>query len=289
MDANVLPPDQNLSEKQLKFGYWFVTHKLQLKRGLEFALMAVSAGLFLFTIAMLVKLFLVEDTAFRAMQRQASQNLVNPAVIAARVPKPLSVKTSAALEGGKGTSDAYAEITNPNKDSWASWTGQFSAQGATTTPRREFILPGETKPVVDLGIESPRLTGLKYEIRDLAWHRVDRHDIPDYAAYRDNRLRFDIKDVVFTSAPSPDGKSTVSRVSFTVVNGSAYNYWTVRFIARLYRGTSIAAVNTVELQAMKTGETRKVEMAWVQDLQAISKPEVIPDVNILDLSVYMPQ
>jgi hypothetical protein len=289
MQPDILPPGENITEKQLKLGYWFVTHKLKLRKWLVISLIVPSVALWLFAIGMVVKLYLVDYNHFRQMEREMPLDLVNPYALEAAQPKALSVKPVQTFEGTRGATDAVVEVTNPNKNFWATWSGRFVATGATTTAKTEFILPGETKQVMDLGIESPAPSNVRYDLRDVAWHKIDRHLIPDYDEYRDNRLRFEIKDVAWSSAASADGSETITRVTFTVTNRSAYSFWSVRFLADLYRGTALAAVNSVELAEFETGQTRTVEMVWVQDLKAISKVEITPEVNILDENVRMPQ
>ncbi len=290
MDPNVLPKDEHMTEKQLRFGYWFVTHKLQMRQAVTVMLFVLCVGFLLFTVGMLVKLYLLEDASSRALERSAAQSLVNPNAIKAALPKALTVKPAEVLDGGQGRFDTSVRVTNANDDFWAEWDGRFAADGATTTAKTNFILPGETKQFVDLGIDSAtRLRNVRYEMGNLRWHRINRHEIPDYVRFHDTRINLDIQNVAFTSTPSLDGKSVISRVSFSVTNRSSYSYWSIRFLVNLFRGTSLTAVNAVDLQQLATGQTRQVEVVWVQDLAAISKVEVIPEINIFDSQVYMAQ
>jgi hypothetical protein len=290
MDPNVLPSNEHLSEKQLKFGYWYVTHKLQIKKWFTFSLLVAAAFLWIFTIGMLVKLYLIDYPRQLELERALPQSLVNPYAIEAAQPKQLQNKPVQVFEGSKGATDVTTEVVNPNEDFWATWSGRFSAEGATTTWKMEYILPSESKEIADLGLEAPGgLRAPRYEMRDLSWHKVDRHQIADYKKFFAERQRFDIQNITFSSETSADNTETVSRVSFDVTNRSAWSYWSVKFVVNLYRGTTLAGVNTVELEQFETGETRRVVLIWVQDLQAISKVEVIPQVNILEPSSYMSQ
>jgi hypothetical protein len=290
MDPNVLPSNEHLSEKQLKFGYWYVTHKLQIKKWFTFSLLVAAAFLWIFTIGMLVKLYLIDYPRQLELERALPQSLVNPYAIEAAQPKQLQNKPVQVFEGSKGATDVTTEVVNPNEDFWATWSGRFSAEGATTTWKMEYILPSESKEIADLGLEAPGgLRAPRYEMRDLSWHKVDRHQIADYKKFFAERQRFDIQNITFSSETSADNTETVSRVSFDVTNRSAWSYWSVKFVVNLYRGTTLAGVNTVELEQFETGETRRVVLIWVQDLEAISKVEVIPQVNILEPSSYMSQ
>ena len=290
MDPNVLPSNEHLSEKQLKFGYWYVTHKLQIKKWFTFSLLVAAAFLWIFTIGMLVKLYLIDYPRQLELERALPQSLVNPYAIEAAQPKQIQNKPVQVFEGSKGATDVTTEVVNPNEDFWATWSGRFSAEGATTTWKMEYILPSESKEIADLGLEAPGgLRAPRYEMRDLSWHKVDRHQIADYKKFFAERQRFDIQNITFSSETSADNTETVSRVSFDVTNRSAWSYWSVKFVVNLYRGTTLAGVNTVELEQFETGETRRVVLIWVQDLEAISKVEVIPQVNILEPSYYMSQ
>lgn len=290
MDPNILPPDENITEKQLKFGYWFVTHKLVLRKWFTFALMVVGALLCLFAVGMLVKLYLIDYSGYLKLQQELPVSLVNPAAVQAELPRQLDVKPVTVLQGTNGAQDLMVTVTNPNASWWATWDGRFAAGASSSTAKREYILPGETKEFLDLGEESVAgFAGAKYGISGLVWNKVDKHVIPDYSAYYGERFRFDVSNVAFTSEKSPDGANVVSRASFDVTNNSAYSYWTVKFLVNLYRGDTIVAANSAELSQLETGETRHVDMVWVQDLPAISKVEVIPQVNVLDPNAYMPQ
>lgn len=290
MDPNVLPKDEHMTEKQLRLGYWFVTHKLRMRQALTIALFVVCVGFLFFTAVMLAKLYVFEDAGARALERNLAVSLVSPNAIEAALPKPLVVKPVDVLDAGRGRFDLLVKVTNPNDGFWVEWDGRFLADAATTTVHAAFLLPGESKEFVELGIENPtRPRGARYEMHAFRWHRLNKHEIPDYPRFRDTRLDIDIENVQFTATPALDGKSAISRVSFSVTNRSSYSYWSARFLVRLFRGTALAAVNAVELQQLATGETRQVEVVWVQDLAAISKVDVIPEINIFDPHVYMSQ
>lgn len=288
MDKNILPTDENLSEKQLKFGYWFITHKLQLRKGLIFFLLLVATATLCTSIYIFSKVYLFEDVRYQRVMAQITQPVVNPAAVLAEQPKQLTTAPVQALEGGNATTDVFTEVSNPNMHFWASWTGQFVEQSTTSTQREMFILPGETKEIVDLGlISASQMRSARYQMSNLQWHKINPHELSNYQAFRDNHLQFDIKNIVFNTVPSPDGKSMTSRVTFDVTNSSAYSYWSVQFILNLYRQTSLAAINSVEIQELKSGETRHVEVVWVQDLTAVSKVDILPFVNILDTKAYI--
>ncbi len=281
-----LPPNNRpdtLTEQQLGFGYWYVTHKLQLKAALTVVLVVLCIGFGGFALWGLVKLYLIDDAAYRQMQRDAGLNLVNFSALASA--KPIDVRSVQVFTAGSGKVDAVAMVRNPNAGFSATFTYQFLGEGATPPEQHGFLLPGEEKPLITLGIPvQTAFRSARLEIRDLKWERLDAHAIPDYAAYRAARLGLSAEDVVFTPAPHP---GDTSRVSFTAKNASAYSFWNARFIVLLYRGQSVAAVNAIELSQLRSGESRPASVTWFENVPSVTKTMIIPEVNILDQSVFI--
>ena len=68
-------PD-NLTEKQLKRGYWFVTHKFQLKKALTISLIVLNVGLWGYVIFGLT-VYLIDFKNYQSAMNQLPQNLAN--------------------------------------------------------------------------------------------------------------------------------------------------------------------------------------------------------------------
>ena len=139
--------------------------------------------------------------------------------------------------------------------------------------------------MVTLGIAAPsRLSNARLEVTDIAWQRFDNRLASDYATYLKNRLAIDIVDPTFM----PGKSGSASRVLFTAQNAGAYGYWKVRFVIRLLRGDVVVAVNTVEADALDSGQSRPLVASWFEQITAGTKVDIRPEVNILDQSVFMP-
>lgn len=273
-----------LTEQQLSFGYWYVTHKLQLKAALTVFLILWSVGFGGYAVWGFVKLYLIDYPAYRQMQRESGLTLVNYAAL--ENARALDVRTVQVFDAGAGKVDALALVRNPNPRFSATFIYQFVGEGAAPPERQGFILPGEEKPLISLGIETQtRFRSARLEIRDVQFTRLDAHEIPEYASYRASRLApLTAEDVVLTPAQNP---GEVTRVTFTAKNGGAYSYWTVRYIVLLYRGQSIAAVNAIELSNVLSGETRPASVTWFEQIPSVTKVEVRSEVNILDQNAYI--
>ena len=164
----------------------------------------------------------------------------------------------------------------------------FSAGGSDTTMRRSFILPGETKTLVEVGATIPGgVADARLKIVSRSFYRIDRHAIPDYDAWSKSRLSIVALNPVFTPS-DPSASVPASVTSFTLVNQTAYSYYDVDLVVSVYRGDSLQDVNTLRLDSLKAGESRPVQLYWYQNLQGITRIEVQPSINIFDPGVYQP-
>ncbi len=281
-NLNNTTPD-NLSDKQFEAGSWYVEHKLQLKAALTVFLVVWCVTFGGYALWGVVKLYLIDYPAYRQMQREAGVNFVNFAAL--ENAKPIDVRTVQVFAAGTGKADVVAVIRNPNARFAATFRYQFVGEGATPPELEGFLLPGEEKPLLSLGIATQTaFRSARLEIRDVKWQRLDPHEITDWAAYRNTRLALSGEDVVYTPAQT---QGQISRATFTAKNASAYSYWNVRFVVLLYRGQSIAAVNAIELSDLRSGESRPASVTWFENVPSITKVEVRPEVNILDQSVFI--
>jgi hypothetical protein len=277
---------QNMSDTQLEQAYWYVTHKVLLKKILIITLIVIDAALLLFAGYGLTNYYFLEAGKWDAAVRELAAANFNPEAHRALVPQPLNISAGQVIAGAK-TQDFIAQVNNPNATLGATFTYRFHAGSDSTDSQHGFILPGEQKYVVTLGAKlASRPTGATLELTDLVWRRIDRHKIPDYAKFASDRLDIPITDVLFDPAFQVDAATTVGRTTFSVSNNTGFTYYAARFLIIQFRGTVIGAVNTVTLADLKPRETRLAEVTWFDPLPAISKVQVVPDIDILDPVAY---
>lgn len=286
-----MPPDQNpqnLSEQQLRFGYWFVIHKLLLRKLLIVFLIVVDAALVGFALYGFIDYAFISGPRERAaLAGLARGGLDFHALVVRNAPRPLEV-TSVVLVPGKAMTDAVGRVRNSNREWYAIFDYQFLVSGEATVPRRGFVLPGEEKYIFDLAIAvkgAPR--NARLELRNISWQRVNPHTTPDPAAFLAERLGLDIKDVNYTASLKIDG-GEISRVTFAVENHTAYGFWQAAFNVVLIRGNAIAGANRVVAEGLRSLERRELAATWFEPVGAVSKVEIQPDINIFDPSVYLP-
>jgi hypothetical protein len=285
MPETLVPED--LSEKQLKWGYWFVTHKVLLRRILIVSLIALSAGLLGFSGYGLVSDILNASERERMMKELAA-NQLNRATTESAAPRPLSSGNVQALPSS-GKFDFIAAVKNPNVRHYAHFSYRFVGGDFATPSRRGFILPGEEKLMIELGFASAsRPGGATLEISEVNFDRVDRHSIADWGEYVHEHVNFPISDPAYEQGIEiAEGKPMIGRTSFKIRNATGYGYYDLRVLVLMYKGSAIAAVNSTAFPSFAPGETKEAEVTWYEDYGAISQIKVVPEIDITDQASYM--
>lgn len=277
-----------LTEKQLKFGYWFTTHKGLLRRigyGIFIVADVVLVG---FALYGFVDHFLISWNRDMVLRRDLGRAIFSNEVVQATAPDALLVKQTSVFRSGEGRYDFLAVVQNPNEDWYATFIYQFVSGETVTSEQEGFILPQEEKYVTQFATPfagAPRET--EFRIIDIDWRRVNRRVIRDYAIWKNERLRPIVSNVVHTQNATGLAAG-ISRTSFDVKNPTAFGYWQIGLAVALLRGTTPVAVNYIALDRFESGETRSVDVHWFEPLPSASTVDIRSEVNLFDPSVYLP-
>jgi hypothetical protein len=282
-------------EKEFKRFYrlslWWVEHRALLRRIGLGSFIAFDAVLLLFGGWHLMDAFAVsygaEENAVLRMVAYGQEDL--HAYTKAKGAQPLELDDTRVISIGTSRYDLYTTLMNPNEDWWAEFTYHFDLPGdEDTDSEKGFILPSQQKPVAEFAIESGSpISDAQLVIEHVAWHRVNRHLIPDYTTWADDHLNLLVEDAQFEKETRFDGE-TYGRTTFTIKNDTAYSYYDIGLYVLLLRGSAVVGVNRTTLSTLVTGEETLVTVNWFGTLPSVSQVEVIPELNIFDLSVYKP-
>ena len=284
MPEELIPND--ITEKQLKWGYWFVTHKVMLKKILIVVLIVVNVGLIGYSAYAFIA-DLLQGPERAAQLSELAANGLNPDLVKANAPKPLEVSNVQVL-APQGKYDLVTTLKNDNLNYAAHFTYRFTGTDFATDPAQGFVLPDQEKFLVELGVASPsRPANADIEITDINWQRIDKHVIPDWNDFANQHLNLLVKNTLYDPAVTlPDGK-TIGKTTFDLTNDTGYGYYDVKAIVVMYRGAVIAGVNSTDFPTLAPGETKSGEVTWYEDFGAVSKIVVEPQIDILDNSVYL--
>ncbi|NCN07316.1 hypothetical protein GW933_01340 [Candidatus Falkowbacteria bacterium] len=269
--------NNNFTDKEIKFSYWYVTHKLLLRN---------IFIIFLGVVGFLIWFYVVWQLVFWGLSYSIENNQLRKLVFGGNLalsainqlkPKTLQVGDPIALIGEASRNDYFAEITNNNNDWLATFDYVFNS-GESAIVYKGFSLPLEKKYLMSLGI-ADNVSDLN--ITNIKWQRV-----PNAKNIYAERYQFKIENNNFIASTKADEPGVLN---FDIVNNSAFNYWQVGVQVFLYSGGKVVSVNYLILEQLKTGERRNIQLNWNNKLPRISSMDIIPEVNVFDADNIMPQ
>lgn len=144
---------------------------------------------------------------------------------------------------------------------------------------RTFILPGDTKHVMELNIESPeKITDLKVSFRDFSWQKL-KSDI-----YREPEIK--IKNKIFTFDTERNEYRLIGRVE----NSSPFDFKEVFVqVFLLDESGKVMAMNYTVQGALLSMEEREFIFSWSKNeiSGAIRSERVKGEVNVFDSETFM--
>lgn len=267
----------DLSEKELKFGYWFLTHTEQLRKiliGFIIFICVVVWGLAGYGLVKYLK-DLPQDKAITA-------GIINATVDyesfrQRNQPLGLQISEPEIIYTGKNKYDFVASVYNPNqKRGVVELAYVFRAENFATPTATATILPEQKVYLLSLAnISEWRLSQAKVEIVDLRWQSlVEKIDL--------TASLIDVADISFAAQPVGDGL----KLSFTAKNNLLKNLWEVDFQAVLIGAGGIVGANQLKVENFLAGEKKEIEMNWFERLPKVQSAEIIPLVNIYKSDIY---
>lgn len=278
----------NITDKQLEQNLWVLRHKPQLIKAGTIALLAGNIIIFGWVFFNLGDYLFGRGPKERQNLATQSQSAIPYAELnKALTPASLSVADTLLFGGREDKYDLGAEIANSNEAVWAEFEYQFIGGNFETKPVKDFILPKSRKFLLQLGFDaSARPVNARLVFKSFTWHRLSRHDYPDYEKYKNDHLAMTASEVTFGHSTLSGG--ALNQVAFTLTNFSAYHFWQVPVEIILFRGDQVVGFNLATLEKLRSLEARATTVTWAEGLPAVTRVDVQPDVNILDPGIYMP-
>ena len=274
----------NVSEKDLKTGYWYVTHRVLLRQLFILLLVAVAGGLIFYGGMGLVKYYVVDRAERAAIETDMTKSKLNEKLLAEiNTPLQLQVIGTTVLKTGDNSYDLVTEISNPNQQ-WLARAFDYSfvlADDEKTNVKTDFALPEQNKFVLYLNYQSEKnITDANILIENIQWEKV-----ANYATAAEKFLQFEFANAV-SLASSEAGDDGLAGFRFDIINRSAYNFWEPRFTVLLLKQENLVGVFSVTLDKINAGEKVSVSRNVFQDVPRNVEIQVFPDVNILDSAAF---
>lgn len=273
---------EQLTEQQLKAGYWYITHKIVLRAFFFVILILLNLITWGWIIFSLVKNMAVDFNSFRQWRYDLLYDrYTNQAMVQQKTqPRSIVVNEVRSLPAQNKHLDFFATVTNPN----AGWVGRFQYQFSTAkdkTPLRNgFIMPSEKKILMDLDVDAGAVD--RIILSNIVWERFN-----NYPVFATPRNIFEVTNAVFVPLSNADNVKA-NRATFTVTNNSNFHYYRPRFIVKLLRTGQIIGINTLTIDSLKSNESQNLEARWFEFVPTPDKIEVIPDIDFISPASYLP-
>lgn len=177
-----------------------------------------------------------------------------------------------------------AEIKN-NNERWAvsSLIGQFDLAGQPVLVKG-FLMPQQKKYFLALRQPSSQpVSATSFVIKNITWHRVKPEERDRLNLM--NQLSFD--KINFIPAAILNNRPTPPQVEFNAVNQSAYNFWQVNVQVILYQGQGVADAYVLPVTNWMAGQSRTITFNLTHNINFVSQIIVVPDINLLDDSIFI--
>lgn len=285
---------QNVTEKKLEFGLWYVTHLKQLKNTLAVVTVIALIGIWSYPVYTGVYYLVRGMNEDRAMMANLTQSgFINHEYILSTAPKELIVGGAQTFSSSISNSyDFLTEIRNYNTNRWAEFDYTFFDGNQPIGSGKGYVMPDETKNIYLLFKEMTYRPNNAYvTVNNIVWHKVNKHEIPDWNKYKNERLNVVVNDtsiVPVTSAALGVGE-VLNILEFSAINGTAYNYAGVDFNIMFYRGDNIVGVNKYTMSNFMSGEKKYVKINWPAINGSVDKISIVPEMDIMDDRNYIRQ
>ena len=264
----------NLSEKELKWSYWWLNNIGNFKLFGYTVAFALVGLLWLFVFYSLIM------TAIDWNNELSYKNILNRQpkyqIIANDAPQPFTIGTAIVLNAGQQKYDIVIPIEN-NDSNWIISNLKYKItynDQSETEVKEVIVLPEQKNYLTAFSITSERKPyNINVEIIDQRWRRMAQV----------NALPIDFKITPAKSISTNEGVG--QQIEVDIYNNSLVNYWEIKWLAVGFSGAQPVAIQEVTTDEFVALTSRKVYFSWSNRLPRIDKVEVIPDFNIFDLSL----
>lgn len=287
--GKMVDPITGVTGRQLKAGYWWISHKLLLRK-LLFSLVLLLAVL-------LVGYSIYGWSSYYSYGYWKEKNMVaemieQPVPFSAyhkkNAPQPVQDDGLKVFDSGtkSGWKDLIVPIANPNEKWVAHIDYHFEDGEQTTEPLTDMLLPLQESVIGVLGYApSTTVKSPQFVMDDVSWERIDPHVVEDVQEFISSRLDFAIENIEIKGPGEiEDVKTHV--ISFDLTNNTLQSYWEVPLFVELYRNDRLVGVEQVTVSSLELQQTQHVDLRSFSNERRITDIRVTPKLNIFDESVY---
>lgn len=271
------------NDVNLRLQYWWVNHKLELRRWWVLVLLVLDAFLLIAATTMLLLAASGSAALTRHIPAEA-QRARQPLQLTAR-PHAIAVNGEWGVRNENGNTDFLARLANLNAEWFAeSVTVTFAVDGNDLEETvNTFLMPGEERYVF-LKDQGPLAKGASVTARvsSTTWTRPNSL----FAAQNTN---FSVSGIVLTPLTLITGQGKeASRVTAEVSNDSIFGFWAVGVNVVVLRGDIPLAASTTTIRNFESFDQETITVQWLSRFPAGVRVVVEPYVNAFDEENILP-
>ncbi|MEI8361394.1 MAG: hypothetical protein WCG01_04660 [bacterium] len=278
-----------ISISNLNFGLWWMQNSKNVKQITFFALIAFGGLCWLYTLGNFGYYWAVGMNKDNQMLSEMTQKSVSlHEYVVANAPKPLQVEDLQSVKLNDLV-DLFVPITNPNPLYYAGISYVIESGDQVVYRGTDFVLPGEAKRVLILGLKAADLPGnIRFRIEETAWRRINTFGVKDWSSFRDARINFLVEGANFKSSKDSGLSESLdlSEVEFTITNNTSYNYYALPVQIFLKNFEQVVGLTTSKLDNFKSGEKRTIVINFAGLVSNVDKVEVVPNLDISRKDIY---
>lgn len=280
-------PSGDFPAEEFKLSLWYVKNRVLLYKILVGTLFGFSAIFWSFSLWKWGDFLVFGLVETQKLARESAvtydYTLFHPLVTA----QPLQVEGVKMFSGNAGKIDAVAMVTNPNPRFKVSFDYYFVFGDQKTLAQRGFLLAGETRPIVQLGLDDANYSGDgSLVIENIAWRRISGHEVSDPIAWQKERLNFTISDFQYISKGSALAGDS-SAVQFKLKNDSAYGYVSPKFLIGLFQNQNLEEVVPFEVDKFSPQEIRDVDVRNFPTNLNVTEVQIFSLIDPYNKEVYL--
>lgn len=282
-------PTQEFGAKEFKWAMWYVKNKVLLYKIAVGGLAGMSAVLWVYSLLAWGNYLIFGIFSDQKLYQELTSFYNYGAINSNYAPQGLQVVATNIFQGGVKKYDLVSEVINPNPRFYVGFDYYFTVDGVKTPVQKAFLFPKQDSIIASLGLSSDSYPGgVEIMIENLNWKRITAHRIKDIEQWQNDRLRFEASGLVFTPAqPGSTDAPSANIIQFSLANESSFSYSEPKFIVGLFQGPTLVGVLPLELDKLKSQQTKKIDLRSFVPTLEVTEVKMYPLIDIYDSSVYL--
>ncbi|MFA7245142.1 MAG: hypothetical protein WC070_03120 [Candidatus Magasanikbacteria bacterium] len=280
----------DFSNSSIKLAQFYLNHKILFRKIVIGLLAAWSVLSILFALFYFGKYFFFDYNIDKANINQMLNTQIPKEIFQKNKPQDLQFGDKYIFPSSNGKYDYAINVYNSNKNWLASVSYNFILEEGETETKTVIISPNENRFLIEFGVDSPNYIPQNNQINiiDIAWSRIDAHEIFDPISYKEERLNFSIENLQFSQFGGTT-ESSGKLLSFDITNNTLFGYKEINFIIVLKQNETIIGFLPLYINNFVGLSKKDISFSLFNNYLEVDSIELQPIINVFDKNVYLLQ